>query len=477
MKTAAAAAAGGDLSPTERDVLTGILWGLGGVYLLVVFFGVFNMDEFEHTHATWYVVQGKRPFTEFFEHHHPLLWYALAPFLWVVGEKIAFLFVARLLMFGCGVLTFWATFRIARRLFGSRVAHFAVVFMGLFFYILQAHIEIRPDVPLTTCLMWALERHFASLESKRWQDTALAGVLCAVGFLFLQKAVFILGPLLIVVTLDALHSAFGRLRFGIMGLAFFAALIPYAFYLLVTGQFETYVLFNWWLNMNLDHHAGFIEPLRLSFRRDFLIWLLAGVGLVVLFARHRRRWATISFGVVALGLFAHLLLIPVVYRHYLLPIVPFFGVLAALALGWLPRALAWATVGAGIVLFCVGFSVESFKDNHEGLRAVRTVYEKTTANDQIFNLDYPLNLFRADMDFFWFGFQPNNVRDTWYRRIGKTPDDMKAIFNNRPAMVMALGHKSRHPVLKDFYEDTGATIRYKRRTVRIYQRRANPAAP
>ena len=54
------------------------------VALLVILYGlIFSgfqiVDEFEHLHASWLVSEGLFPYRDFFEHHHPLIWYIFAP--------------------------------------------------------------------------------------------------------------------------------------------------------------------------------------------------------------------------------------------------------------------------------------------------------------------------------------------------------------------------------------------------------------
>ena len=56
---------------------------LASVFLALTFalsmFRFFDADEMEHVHSTWHVLHGAVPYVDFFQHHHPLLWYVLAP--------------------------------------------------------------------------------------------------------------------------------------------------------------------------------------------------------------------------------------------------------------------------------------------------------------------------------------------------------------------------------------------------------------
>ena len=58
----------------------------------------FSEDEIEHIHASWYVQNGQVPYRDFFEHHHPLLWFLLAPLMALCGEELIVLAISRLLI-------------------------------------------------------------------------------------------------------------------------------------------------------------------------------------------------------------------------------------------------------------------------------------------------------------------------------------------------------------------------------------------
>ena len=70
----------------------GARWRLDDAFLLVAIVGIliaripvipvrfFDQDEFEHAHAAWSVFKGLLPYRDFFEHHTPWYYFALAPF-------------------------------------------------------------------------------------------------------------------------------------------------------------------------------------------------------------------------------------------------------------------------------------------------------------------------------------------------------------------------------------------------------------
>ena len=86
---------------TERRYLFALLCGVVALCLLNLPFSLFSelgRDEVEHIHSAWYVEQGHTPYVDFFQHHHPLLWYVILPFLHVFGHTLKTAIALRLLM-------------------------------------------------------------------------------------------------------------------------------------------------------------------------------------------------------------------------------------------------------------------------------------------------------------------------------------------------------------------------------------------
>ena len=54
-----------------------------------------NGDEREHITATFYIYNGQIPYRDFFEHHHPLLWYVFLPILSLFSNSAYIWYAAR----------------------------------------------------------------------------------------------------------------------------------------------------------------------------------------------------------------------------------------------------------------------------------------------------------------------------------------------------------------------------------------------
>jgi len=71
--------------------------------LLAIFlnsiFRFFYTDEFEAIHTAWKILQGEKIYVDFFQHHHPLLYLLLIPFIYIFGESITAILIIRILFF------------------------------------------------------------------------------------------------------------------------------------------------------------------------------------------------------------------------------------------------------------------------------------------------------------------------------------------------------------------------------------------
>ena len=63
----------------KEKTLTRLLWFFLAINIIYLFASIFVSrravgDDLEHIHASWLVWQGYIPYTDYFEHHHPLMW-------------------------------------------------------------------------------------------------------------------------------------------------------------------------------------------------------------------------------------------------------------------------------------------------------------------------------------------------------------------------------------------------------------------
>lgn len=185
----------------------------------------YDTDELEHLHASLLVARGNLPFRDFFEHHGPLFWAALAPVVDPPSEPLGKALAGRLLMtlFWLGTLLLVAR---PRRGASALEGALAAAWLASFAAFAQKSLEIRPDVPgmfLVAAAAWAITRPGR-------EAGPLAGALLGLALWFTPKAAFPgAGLLLAAVWRRADKARFlgmtvlGGALVGAAGLAYFAA--------------------------------------------------------------------------------------------------------------------------------------------------------------------------------------------------------------------------------------------------------------
>lgn len=316
------------MKKNKLDLSGALFWAATGIFVLFLAFmygySVFSykitVDEWEHMQASWMIGQGMVPFRDFFEHHHPLMWYLTAPFLMNSPSLLAFngtrLMTLVVFAANCG----WI-YGIARLLSGRKAASFLSMFFYMVSYITIAKFaDFRPD-HLMICMMlggvWFLLKYF---EKQRSLDLNVSFFLFFLSFCFLQKVILFflpLGLLFLVLLWDK------RISFKAV---FTACLLPfvctvaYGVYLWMTNSFTDYFELNWLLNKAWFRDYEESTP----FFCQLYVW--GGLAAAVVYAFRNEDWRSRFFFTLIILYFAVWFAGPRPYITYYLPIIPFLAI-------------------------------------------------------------------------------------------------------------------------------------------------------
>lgn len=432
----------GEMRATTR-VLTGVFVAIA-LGLAVVRF--LDADELEHVHATWLVLNGQVPFRDFFEHHHPLVWFVLAPVLALTGESTASILVFRGLFFALTVAIARATYLLALECSPSKdVARLAALLLLSMTTFVGVAIEIRPDVPQILFAVLSVLYALRLVRTGAAKDAVLSGSAAALSFLFLQKAVFIF----------AAYPAFllyyvrqGRLtwRAGLwFAGAFAVTCAPALVYLVLTGSLEDYVISNWLLNARVGasgHRFSMLAPEVIrDTARNVVFWGLVAWVAVTSLRRPLARPGAAPFwlGLTALGL---IVILNRVTDRYVAATVPFLAVGLA---GWLGdrtsrmRLGAWRTIAILAVVVVVpgaGMLRSMTRTNTAQLDQIRFVLDRTARMDRVYDFDRNINVFRPGCHYYWFRVGPASRLYREYSGGRRQELDVcRALSDARPAFV------------------------------------------
>ena len=181
-------------------VRTIVALGIAGLGAAMVAHATLDPDESQHLHVAWLIAQGRVPYADFWEHHMPLLPYALAPMTGWFTDRPEIYVAARAVMAVVTAATLGLVYVLGGRL-GPGVGAVAVILLAVQVRFLQHGVQVRPDVP-------ALFTWLATvLTLVRWRERARARWLWAAGLTlgltaaFTPKAAFLgLGAALVVLS-------------------------------------------------------------------------------------------------------------------------------------------------------------------------------------------------------------------------------------------------------------------------------------
>ncbi len=225
-----------------------------GVFILLFFlnsiYRYFDHDEFEAIHSAWKILNGEIIYIDFVQHHHPFLYYTIAPLLKIFGESIQSILFIRIIIFVLFILILIITYNIAIKLFDNkRIGLISVIFLSSMVMFFNKVIEIRPDVP--QILFGLLAIYFFIVQSKTGSKkyTILSAISLGISFLFLQKTIFLAIGILILQLFRIYKGKITLDNIFIFWFSFTLPLIPYTYYLISNGFVSDYILWNWQINM------------------------------------------------------------------------------------------------------------------------------------------------------------------------------------------------------------------------------------
>jgi 4-amino-4-deoxy-L-arabinose transferase-like glycosyltransferase len=413
----------------------------------------YDHDEFEAIKSAWKIFHGERIYVDFFQHHHPLLYYLLLPLFALFGEGNAIIVGARLLMLPFVAGIFVLTWSIACLIYGRTVAALAVLFLALTPLFVNPAIEVRPDVPQVFFGLLSVHLLYRYLEKRAVLQLVLSGVALGVAFLFLQKALLLVAGLALVIAGRLWRRELTVRELGIFSVA--AALPPLAYvaYTLLRGDWNAYFFFNF--RFNATGRRQSLEQF------DYLIQVLAAVNPLVLLGFLSALFvvpktvAQREMAMLAVSLGALVLLNGVHYRQYYLAVMPFLVMVAAQ--GFVQILCADRRI-AGIALALVavsglsGYLLAISTGNGDQLDRIEYVRALSGPDDYVYDGDIQFNLFRKDLDFFWFSVQPGGGLDNYRSFQPYHYDVLDLIKRRRPAVISNTDiPELRDPRIRNYY--------------------------
>ncbi len=412
------------------------LLAFGGliIYKALVDYG-FLWDQTEHLHAAYLVSIGQVPYKDFFEHHHPLLWYLLAPILQFFYPSLKVIFFARFLALGLLAGCLWLLFSITDKfLFDRKTALLSVLCMLCFPEVLVDSMNLRPDAFMILTALGGLYCFFAYMQNGRLRNLISSYLLWVISFLFLQKAVII-------------GVGFGAANFWLLYqkkmpwrdffIAVGVALLPlvgFATWLTYHQIWGEYWWYNWKLNQLMaDYYAGYTDI------RPWVqcsLWL--EIALAVYIYKHADGrmtaaqrvwlWCMLSSFIFTVWFMPH--------PQYLLPslflLAPFVGYFVAYLVKYPSKyiILVFCLVGNFIYMWPGYMAKRDFKIY---MRSMHYIAENLPPNTEFISQTHEIfNIYYPNAHYYWFGFREVAMFDVLFNPALKDFNVMQLIKQKKP---------------------------------------------
>ena len=382
-------------------------FALCAILYATVFSGFQIVDEFEHLHASWLVSIGKIPYVDFFEHHHPLLWYLSAPIVKLFYNNAIIFYVMRGICFTASLLCVWFIYKIAL-FFGDKIVAWCAVaiYLGNLVTFYNFY-QFRPDTFMNLCFICGLFFLFKHIQEKKISYLCISFFSFLLSFLFLQK----IGILLLMVSGIISWLLFAHvLKFRpTLIAAIFASVFSFLYSLLLykSSMLPEYIELNY--NFNLAMISYFTRG-DLWYSNIFLTIY----GLEFLAALFFFRKENLYFKIISILFICEFLM----RGFYFAPHPNYYTLLSmlgglTLAVGikrFMPSHKFW-----GVIIFTLFFvnlghiinklinSIDKY-NSYRHYQLADFVHKNSEPNDLFMNgYDMNFNIYRADVSYYWFG--------------------------------------------------------------------------
>lgn len=477
--------------PKGQKILIFLLIVLLGLLLIALFFvssrRYFDEDELEAIHTTWKMNQGEEIYVDFFQHHNPFFYYVLKPLLRNLSQNSNSLLLLRkihtLVPLGIILCTFW----IGALLFNRRVGLSAAIILAASQTFLNDAIELRPDVLQAFFNILAALFLFVYLIKRVANPTIkyqkffliLSAVALAISFLFLQKAIIFILFLGMILMERVLRKKIPWYDLLIYAFFFLLTLAPYAIFLYLKNQLFLYYILNWKLNAHFLNTFSPWTTLQDIFRQDAFLLIMFGLALFAFFFK-RKQERLYPMLIISCGTFIYLFVTPSPYPQYLLMGLPFSAIVIAKIFGELPhnakidqdsqaenlvanphlKKSSLSSFYFLLTLYVVLSLASSSKIIFDReltqslqLNKIDFVLSRTQTNDYVYDADVSFNVFRKDLDYFWFSVKPYRALDTYRQTVGPYNYDPYQLIDRYKPKVISRETISNieEPRIKDFY--------------------------
>ncbi len=311
-------------------------------------------DEGSFAYIGHWIWRGRELYTDMLDSKLPGLYGIYGLFTTLFGLSATGVHIALLT---ANIVSAWCLYALARKIYTPYVAAIATSFylfltisLNVVGFAAHATQLLTPFVLAGALLFWQ------GIDSGRLLRFFLAGLCIGLAFTVKQQAA-VLGIVLALLWWPMRlwwnpmkNNRLPWREWVMLGLGGFLPLVSVVLYFALVGRLDEFI--NWTVLQPIYLADSFAES-RTSMFMNILprvikgfegLWILAAVGLVLIFLSGYKKEAAVFGAVFSVAAFASVVIGAAYYQHYFVPALPGIALLAAVALQWLARKAG--TVGA-----------------------------------------------------------------------------------------------------------------------------------
>lgn len=223
------------------------------IVLCLFFTSTALVDDLEHLRASYFVSQGYIPYRDFFEHHHPLIWYIFAPIIkFLPHNNLTTLYIAKTFASMFSVGSTYLIYIISKKFFGGKkVAITTLLIYFMYYPSLYTFSAFKPDTFARFFYLLGLYNFFLYTSQKKTKNMVITGISLTISFLFLQTTLFVITPLLIPLCYFLYKNKQLIKNFILAIIPALLIIISFTFFLYYNQTLEQYFQLNWIFNSYL----------------------------------------------------------------------------------------------------------------------------------------------------------------------------------------------------------------------------------
>lgn len=411
----------------------------------------YDHDEFEAVHTSWKVMQGQVIYLDFFQQKPPFFHITMIPLIRYFSDSIYSLYACKIYCYILFLGIVYASFLISKNVFGKSKYLMTILLLSCTFFT-DKLTEIRPDTLYIMLIMFSLAFLYKNIKIKK-SSLIISAVLAGLSFAVLPKAVFYIFTIFVILSVRALLKKISVKDLIIYFITMGLTLTPFiSYFALKSISFQDYWFFNFTINYNFIETFSPLRNIQLIFFENDILYTLGLLGIFCLKGLRQK-----EIGFIAIFLYLSVFLINVPNKQYYVPAIPFIAMIAANAI----KRIRFLDKNIFVILlFALLFPASFFYNNILIKRSlpqisqINYVLYMTNKNDRVYDGSIYFNLFRQDVDYFWFSIRPKGVAETYRMLRPREYDIYKDIEIHKPKIIYTKYLDIENPVIKNNYEPT-----------------------